>query len=262
MGEYYPHKRFTRSTLIAGGVTIALMGFLAWSPWITDEFAYTKIKQSLKPPCQEYYPYSVPPKPPLKTKTHPALFGTFYYLHIYCPPTSQSSSNRYFVSSFGTVHQVSEFEYWVNPTPSPQPKPPYCPDGSQTSRSLKPVHTKITSSHKRDYFRVRFIDNSGVRLRNGKLVSITGVDLRDLNNVLSQFQVQIERSYSSSEEELDREREALQGKSCRRLLDLNLAYLFRVPEDQDNEKFIDMLNALPIVELAEPPAIISLPRSP
>lgn len=114
----------------------------------------------------------------------------------------------------------------------------------------KPAHTKINLSQFTGRIIVRFADQSGIRLRRGKLVSQNGLDTENINNILSQFEVKIERLYTRPEEELEKERFELEARSGRLVADKNLAYLLIVPTDQDNEKLVDDLNALSIVEIA------------
>jgi hypothetical protein len=131
------------------------------------------------------------------------------------------------------------------------PKPRFIPS--------KPEHTTIDPNQPRDRIYVQFTEGTAIRLREGRLVSLTNVNLNQLNNILNQFEVQIEQLYPKSEEELDAERLAGEALNCKELADKNLAYLLKLQLEQDAEKLIDKLNGLPIVELAEPVPVITNP---
>jgi hypothetical protein len=123
----------------------------------------------------------------------------------------------------------------------------------------KPSHTVIKPGQSHNRIIVRFINGSGIRLREGKIISLTEIDLQPIDAVLDSFNFQTKRLYSDSEEKLDIERLKLERETCKELADMNLAYLFILDDDQDTEKFIDLLNALPIVEIAYPESSVVNP---
>lgn len=175
------------------------------------------------------------------------VIGGIYYLKLFykTPQTRISNNGEKQGVKFSTYSQN------IDKTICPSIEPRALPN--------KPTNTKITSASHQDRFYVQFSDDSGIRLRDGSLISINNSDLTSLNNVLNQFNVEIIRLYSRPEQQLDVELKAKEERSCKVLADLNLAYIFKVPTEQDNGEFIDLLNALPIVELAEPVPVIANP---
>ena len=126
----------------------------------------------------------------------------------------------------------------------------------------KPTHTQLSSGVYRDRFTIKFAEGSGIRLRDGKLVSLTGTDLTKLNTVLRQYAIRIERTVSQPEEKVEKDKARIEAKSGDCLADMNLYYRILISSEQDIkdiERFIDQLNALPIVEIAYPD---SLPMPP
>lgn len=135
-----------------------------------------------------------------------------------------------------------------------------CPSMEPRRLGVKQKNTKISSGHLKNRFNVQFTEGTGIRLRDGKLISINGNDLTELDKILNKYKFEIERLYhSQSEEELDNKRLDLEAKSCKQLGDLNLAYVFNVPEQQDNEGFINELNGLSIIEVANPISVVANP---
>jgi len=134
-----------------------------------------------------------------------------------------------------------------------------CPQLTPRWKPPKPSHTTIGSSESFDRVYVQFAEGTDIRLREGKLISLSGIDISQLYDILSQFDVQIERLYPETEEELDKQRRIGEAMSCKELSDKNLAYLFKLTPGEDTEKLIDLLNTLSIVELAEPVPIVVNP---
>lgn len=192
------------------------------------------------------------------------MFGRLYHLNVQCIPKTQYAFNNYFVSSLGTVHEIYHQAYWVAPTPSPstgfgqeydfgykRSAPQTCSDPKSVS---KPVHTTIGSSQYRDRLTLKFHEGTGIRLRNGKFVSLAGVDVSDLEKTLNQYPVRMERLVNRLEEDLDKEKARIEAQSGTKtcLADFNLYYRLRINPNSNVEQLIDQLNALPIVELVEP----------
>lgn len=89
---------------------------------------------------------------------------------------------------------------------------------------------------------VEFNEGGIVRLRNERLVSLSGEDLSDFYNVMDNYEgVQIERYWSRSEEDLDNERKELEEKTGKDLPDLNSFYVVTI----DN---IDITSLLSLLE--------------
>lgn len=100
---------------------------------------------------------------------------------------------------------------------------------------------------------VGFTDDARVRLRNGKLVSLAGADLSQLNQVLSHYpEIKIERLFTRPEEDLDRERQPGTG-------DLNSFYSLTLPDSIQISTLVKELLALKVVQSANQRPVYSLP---
>ncbi len=123
----------------------------------------------------------------------------------------------------------------------------------------KPKHTEFQESWRRDLIVVKFVEGSGVRLREGKLTSLTGSDLSDVMRLLEKWpKITVMKVFPRPEEDLDADREYGERKSGLELADLNLYFKFIIPENEDvvlAEEIVDSLNALGIVEIAYPEPI-------
>lgn len=113
----------------------------------------------------------------------------------------------------------------------------------------KPKHTIIAATDQRDCITVKFIEGSQVRLRDGELISQSGVDLTDFKAVIQRSKVKsISRLFSRPEHLLEQERLRGQERSGKQLADLNLYYRLIIDPSEPAEEFIDALNALPVIE--------------
>jgi hypothetical protein len=98
---------------------------------------------------------------------------------------------------------------------------------------------------------VRFVGGSGVRLRDGSLVSEAGVDLTALQDVLArQGVIAIDRLFQRPEADLDAERAAAEARTGLPQPDLNLYYRLTLPEGVDAGGLIADLGGLTVVERA------------
>ncbi len=98
---------------------------------------------------------------------------------------------------------------------------------------------------------VKFVDGSGVRLRDGRLVSETGQDLSALDGVLADYPgVTIERLFQRPEEDLAAERAAAEARTGLPQPDLNLYYRLTVAEGVDASGFIGELEGVAVVDRA------------
>jgi len=98
---------------------------------------------------------------------------------------------------------------------------------------------------------VKFVDGSGVRLRDGGFVSLTGRDLTAVTTHLARYPgTVIERLFSRSEEELAAEKAAIEASSGRPQPDLNLYYRLTLPAGADQDAAIAGLTGLGVVERA------------
>jgi hypothetical protein len=117
--------------------------------------------------------------------------------------------------------------------------------------SPKPLHTGWRQGWRQNLIVLKFAEGSGVRLRNGQLVSLNGASLQGLRQVfLNHGQPAVRRMFSRPEPALDQERAAGQQISGNELADLNLYYLLVPVTGGDPRLLVDDLNALPVVELS------------
>jgi len=98
---------------------------------------------------------------------------------------------------------------------------------------------------------VRFVAGSGVRLRDGSLVSEAGHDLTALQDVLARHGViAVDRLFQRPEADLDAERAAAEARTGLPQPDLNLYYRLTLPEGVDAGGLIADLGGLAVVERA------------
>ena len=99
---------------------------------------------------------------------------------------------------------------------------------------------------------VKFAQGSDVRLREGKLVSLSEGAIPELDAVLDEFDISnIERLFSQPEEEIAEEYQQLIVKSSDDVPDLNLYFMLAVADDRQAQDLIKELNRLELVEFAE-----------
>lgn len=128
---------------------------------------------------------------------------------------------------------------------------------------VKPLHTKVFPGQSRDVVRVKFVEGSGVRLRAGRIVSVTGRDLGAVHSVLAGALASVEPVFSMSEQQLSSDAARAQAASGRQQADLNLYLSLRLRPGVDAASLIDRLNALGVVEVAYPaPLPTPLPSTP
>jgi subtilisin family serine protease len=114
-------------------------------------------------------------------------------------------------------------------------------------------HTTIGPGQSRERLHLKLQEGSGVRLRDGTFVSITGRDVGALREVLTQYPgTQVERMFSRPEAELAADERLLEAKTGKDLADLNLWYRLVVGAGAAPEALVDALNRLDIVEIAYP----------
>ncbi|MEW5995569.1 MAG: hypothetical protein AB1744_14395, partial [Candidatus Zixiibacteriota bacterium] len=110
----------------------------------------------------------------------------------------------------------------------------------------------ISSNARLSHVVVKFRDDSGVRLRNGNLISIYGSDLQGARTVLQPYVgASMRRLFQTvPETKLDRDRDTWQLVSRRQLADLNGYYHINVTSPAEAERLVNELNAVDIVEIA------------
>lgn len=120
-------------------------------------------------------------------------------------------------------------------------------------RLEKPAHTTIGPGQSRERIHLKLQEGSGVRLRDGTFVSVTGRDVAGLEGVWGRYPgTRAERMFSRSEGDLAADEHRLEAKTGEDLADLNLWYRLTVGPGVDPEGLIDALNSLDIVEIAYP----------
>ena len=127
----------------------------------------------------------------------------------------------------------------------------------------------IVDSKRHDTVRisVKFRDDIAVRLRGGVLAN-TGVKadaLKPAAGILARLAAagaKWERLHSIPEAKLGELREIGQRTSGKVMPDLNTAFILRLPKDMPAARIIDELNALEIVEIAEPMPLPAPPPAP
>lgn len=126
---------------------------------------------------------------------------------------------------------------------------------------VKPTHTQIHPEAVPGVVNIKFAEDSAVRLRNGNLQSLSGKDLSAIYTILGQ-KVDVKRTHSQSEKEIDDMRQQAQGLGGDvKLQDFNLYYQATLASKDPVElaRTVDALNTLDIVELAYPQQPASLP---
>lgn len=115
----------------------------------------------------------------------------------------------------------------------------------------KPSRAVIRDSERWELLVVKFTEGSGIRLRNGELVSRTDADLSELDELIKLYpDVRIARLFSRSEADYDREKITGQLNTGRELANLNLYYAFGPDNRMEATRLLQDLLALDIVECA------------
>ncbi|MCJ7722708.1 MAG: hypothetical protein MUP03_01100 [Anaerolineales bacterium] len=129
--------------------------------------------------------------------------------------------------------------------PAPTLKPRLVPQ--------KPLHTEIDMGTFSGVIVIKFVEGSDIRLRAGKLVSLSNGSVDELDELFARFPLDaLERQFSQPEDQLAREQAALETETGEDMADLNLYFRLTLKNKADGAALIDALNALPIVELAYP----------
>jgi len=126
----------------------------------------------------------------------------------------------------------------------------------------KPAHTVIDMErHDPSVIVVKFRDGLSIRAENGTLTDRGTRSLAGAAEALAlTADAYWQRSHSLPEEQLEGLRQTAQTNSGREVADLNLQFNLYLPPDADPEATVDALNALDVVELAQPmPRAMPLP---
>lgn len=126
-----------------------------------------------------------------------------------------------------------------------------------TSRHVpaKPTPAEMASPATANRLVVKFREGSNVRIRAGRATAAEGARLDQFGSALASAGValsNLRRLHARPEQELDAQRDAAQRASGRQLADLNLYYVIDLPAGVNAVEVAERLNALPIVERAEP----------
>jgi len=98
---------------------------------------------------------------------------------------------------------------------------------------------------------VKFSEGTDIRLRDGKLVSISSGSIPELDNLFEKYPVtSIERQFTQPEEEIAQEKADLESQTGEEIPDLNLYFRINIKNQKDAESFLASLRGLPIVETA------------
>jgi serine protease len=130
---------------------------------------------------------------------------------------------------------------------------------------VKPAKTKIDrTKHDAERVSVKFRDDLPVRLRERKLADMgaNAQTLRVAAPLLQRLEANgaiWERLHMVSEEKLGEMRQRAQRKTGKAMPDLNTTYILSLPKHMNAEQIIDELNALDVIELAEPMALPAPP---
>jgi hypothetical protein len=127
-----------------------------------------------------------------------------------------------------------------------------------------PVTTTASSAGRpRARVQVKFVDGSGVRLRDGGFVSTTGQDLAALQAVLARYPVSgIDRLFQRPEDDLAAEKAANEARTGQPQPDLNLYFRVTLVEGADAAAFIAELGGLEFVGSAYADPTAAPPPSP
>jgi hypothetical protein len=135
----------------------------------------------------------------------------------------------------------------VIPTDSSTLKPGEVPD--------KPEHTALDLETFTGIIIVKFVEGADIRLRNGKLVSLSTGEVSELDQLFTSFPLEsIERLYTQPEDEIATEQAQMEASTSEEVPDLNLYFRLKIQDKSQGEALIDGLNKLSIVELAYPEA--------
>jgi len=117
----------------------------------------------------------------------------------------------------------------------------------------KPEHTEIDPLTFGGVVVVKFVEGSGIRLRDGKLISLANASTIDVDALFVQYPLTgIERQFTQPEEEIAEEQKELEDETGEDMPDLNLYYRLMLQNPEDAEALTDGLNKLDVVELAYP----------
>jgi len=132
----------------------------------------------------------------------------------------------------------------------------------------KPPHTRLKAGDDQTRIEVKFLDGlrfdvnpAGVLIERPQ----KGLEHHQSKRALAQIRKnggRWHRMAALSEEQMDEKRGNAQRKLRKQVADMNSYFVLTVPEGEDTEKWIDLLNSLPEVEIAIPGALPAPPPLP
>ncbi|HZZ95373.1 MAG TPA: S8 family serine peptidase [Jatrophihabitantaceae bacterium] len=130
--------------------------------------------------------------------------------------------------------------------------------------ATKPAHATVAPGYSRTRIVVKLAEGSAVTLRGQRMLTSRSADTIGFDSALARVPgAALTPLFSTAPSVLRRQTRALEAKSHRELADLSLYYRVTVPRGTHLAAFIDSLNALPIVEIAEAePLPRPVPASP
>jgi hypothetical protein len=136
-----------------------------------------------------------------------------------------------------------------------EPRPDDPPALEPPSVSDSPTLTNPDQNASDRILILKFVEGSDIRLREGKLVSISSGAVEELDEIFTRFPpVEIERLFTQPEEQIAKEQADMEAETGEDLPDLNLYFRVTVKSASDRGALMDALNSLPIVERAYPEA--------
>lgn len=121
----------------------------------------------------------------------------------------------------------------------------------------KPEKTSFNDGVRRDLIELKFVNGSDVRLRDGEWISLNKTDITPVTQFFAEFpSVEIRRMFDSvSEEKLTQDKINGEARTGQELADLNLWFFCHLPQDVNEQAFVDGLNSFDVVEIAYPSPI-------
>lgn len=153
----------------------------------------------------------------------------------------------------------------ANPAGAQTDGPGSLAHGELAPLAVKPIKTLVHPDHHSKLMVVKFRHDSGVRLRDGRLLALGGGDVRVRNDLIAIQEIlqlsggQLSRYFQQSEEQLDDWRMNGELRSSVMLHDLNLFFAVEMPNQQMLGTACDLLNTFELVEIAYPASNIGDP---
>ena len=124
--------------------------------------------------------------------------------------------------------------------------------------------TQLAPGQSQQILDVKFSEGSDVRLRSGRLVSLSAKQsMGPLDATLAEYPLEsISRLFGEPEASIDSSQAAVEARTGRRLPDLNLWFRIKVGPNTNIVDLVNALNALDEVEIAYPASLPAPPPAP